>query len=375
MNTLFEPVRIKNLELRNRFVRSATFEGCGDAEGNPTDRLITLYEELGRGGVGLVITGIVIVHPSGQISPIQASLAHDDRIPGWRRVTRAVNAHGAAVAAQLFHGGMEAARFLHARGETALAPSRITHPLFPAAHRAMTEKEVWKLAHAFGDAAVRAREAGFDAVQLHGAHGYLLSQFLSPLTNQRSDRWGGDLKGRLAFHRAVYDDMRARAGADFPILIKLGVKDEVEGGMSLDEGQAAARILADMGFDALEISQGLRGTDYEDTEFRTRILSPDREAYFRTWCRDIQREVNPPTMMVGGLRSLDMMEEVVNAGEADFISLSRPLIREPDLIGHWARGDRQRPACISCNKCLEALRMGTPVHCVMKSRKNASILP
>ncbi len=371
MNTLFEPVRIRNLELKNRFVRSATFEGCGDGRGNVTDKLITLHETLGRGGVGLIITGIVYVHPTGAISRTQASLDHDDRNPGWQRLTRAVHEQGAAVAVQLFHAGLESGKFLQVREEEALAPSHMDHPLFPWPHRAMTDSEIRDLVRAFGDAAARAREAGFDAVQLHGAHGYLLSQFLSSLTNRRSDRWGGDLEKRLTFHKALHDEIRRRVGGDFPILIKLGVKDEVEGGLSLAEGEAAARILAELGFDALEISQGIRGSDYADTEFRTRILSPDREAYFRTWCRDIQREVTPPTMMVGGLRSLDMMAEIINKGEADFISLSRPLVREPDLIRRWQQGEPVRPACISCNKCLEALREGQPLHCVLAARERA----
>ena len=371
MNTLFEPVRIQNLELKNRFVRSATFEGCGDDQGNPTQRLITLYEALGRGGVGLIITGIVYVHPSGAISPIQTSLARDDHIPAWQRVTRAVHQQGAAVAAQLFHAGLEAGRMLQPLGREALAPSRMDHPLFPFAHRAMTDAEIQELVRAFGEAAARARAAGFDAVQLHGAHGYLLSQFLSPLTNQRQDIWGGTLEDRLTFHREVYYNIRARVGEDFPVLIKLGVQDQVPGGMGLKEGKAAARILAELGFDALEISQGLRGTDYEDTEFRTRILAPGREAYFRSWCRDIQKGVGVPTMMVGGLRSIEMMEQVIADREADFISMSRPLIREPHLIRDWEREDRRRPACISCNKCLEALRKRTPLHCVMAVREEA----
>jgi 2,4-dienoyl-CoA reductase-like NADH-dependent reductase (Old Yellow Enzyme family) len=367
MSILFEPLRIRHIVLRNRFVRSATYDGCADLEGHVSDKQIEVFEKLAEGGVGLIITGIVYVHPSGQISPYQNSNATDDCIPGFKKLTAAVHDRGAKIAIQLFHAGRDAASFLKTENEQAIAPSVLHNaPNFKDKYRSMTDDEIWEIVRAFGDAARRAREAEFDAVQLHGAHGYLLSQFLSPYTNRRDDEWGGTLERRLRIFKEIYRQTRAKVGEDYPVLIKIGVKDEISGGLDIREGKLAAQSFAEWGFDALEISQGLRGLGYENSEFRIKIDCIAREAYFRDWCREIKNEVNVPSMMVGGLRSFNLMEEVIQKGEADFISLSRPLIREPGIINDWKRGDRRKPACISCNHCLEALMKGKTLHCVQK---------
>ena len=368
-STLFEPIRIKNMELRNRFVRSATYDGCAH-EGYVTDKQVDLYATLSEGGVGLIVTGITYVHPSGGLSKLQNSIESDERIEGLKRLTSAVHERGAKIAVQLFHAGREA-RFPESRDEIPLAPSLLEgDPYFKGRHRAMTEDEIWEVVHAFGDGAKRAREAGFDGVQVHGAHAYLLSQFLSPHTNRRKDVWGGGLENRLRIHREIYRDIRQKVGEDYPVFIKLGVQDGFRGGLEFDEGRLAAKYLAHSGFDALEISQGLRGSNYEETEFRTKINSLDREAYYRRWCAEIKKEIDVPMMMVGGLRSFQLMEEIIENNEADLISLSRPLIREPSLINDWKRGDRHRSKCISCNKCLEGLRRGETLQCVQKRSVN-----
>jgi 2,4-dienoyl-CoA reductase-like NADH-dependent reductase (Old Yellow Enzyme family) len=163
--------------------------------------------------------------------------------------------------------------------------------------------------------------------------------------------------------------MRAKVGGDYPLLIKIGVQDGFPEGLEFSEGRQAAQHLAQWGFDALEISHGLRGKAYEETEFKTNISSPDREAYFRPWCKEIKALVSAPIMMVGGLRTFELMEEIIKSGDADFISLSRPLIREHGIINEWKNGNRRRAACISCNQCLEALRKGDELRCVQESLK------
>jgi len=367
MSILFEPVKTKSMELRNRFVRSATYDGCADRTGNVTDQQVRLFEKLAHGGVGLIITGIAYVHPCGQISPAQNSIANDDCVPGFKRITAAVHDRGAKIAVQLFHAGRERARVYKAKNKQAISPSFIENdPYFKEHYLPMTEDEIWEVIRAFGDAAKRAREAGFDAVQVHGAHAYLLSQFLSPHTNRRGDDWGGSLDNRLRFHREIYRDIRAKAGEDYLVFIKIGVQDGFPGGLEFKEGKQAARLMAQLGFDALEISSGLRGEPYEGTEFRTKINRIEREGYFRQWCREIKNQVNVPVMMVGGLRTPELMVEVIQKGEADLISLCRPLIREPGIINEWESGNLHRPACISCNKCYEALVKGEPLHCVVK---------
>lgn len=366
MSSLFDPITIKNMTLRNRFVRSATYDGCSNRKGQVTEKQIKLFTDLADGGVGLIISGIAYVHPSGQISPFQNTIAHDASIPGLERLTKAVHERGAKIAVQLFHAGRESARFLGPKKELAIGPSVIPNdPFFNKEYRAMTAEEIRTIARAFGDAAGRAKTAGFDAVQLHGAHAYLLSQFLSPYTNRRRDEYGGSFENRLRFHRGIYLNIREKVGNAYPVLIKTGGEDGFTGGLAFRAGRAAAKIFSQWGFDAVELSQGLRGKWYEETEFRTKINRIEKEAYFRDWSKEVKRVVNIPVMMVGGLRSIELMEEVVQKGEADFISLCRPLIKDPHIINAWKSGSRVRADCISCNKCYERLVKGQTLHCAL----------
>lgn len=364
MSILFDGMKIGRLRLRNRFVRSATYDGCADKDGQVTEKQIHLYEELARGGVGLIVSGVASVHPTGRISAFQNIISDDSAIPGLKDLVDTVQSHGARIAVQLFHGGRESAVYQKYKKSVAVAPSLVANdPYCKLEYRAITEDEIIEIIGAFGDAAVRAKAAGFDAVQIHGAHAYLPSQFLSPFTNRRNDSWGGSLENRLRFLREIYKNIREKVGYDYPVLIKIGVADGFPEGLEFSEGKAAAVLCAEWGFDAIEISQGLRGKRYSQTEFRTRIKNPDQEGYFRRWCKEIKDAVNIPVMMVGGLRSFGLMEEAIQKREADFISLCRPLIREPDIIGQWEKGEGGNPTCISCNLCFEALLKGKPLHC------------
>ena len=231
----------------------------------------------------------------------------------------------------------------------------------------MTESEIWEIIQAFGDAALRAKEAGFDAVQIHGAHAYFLMQFLSPFTNRKDDQWGGSLENRLRIHREIYNDKRRKVGEDYPILIKLGVQDNFPGGLEFKEGKQAVKLVAAMGYDALEISSGLRGKFYEETEFRPKT---DNEAYFGDLAREVKSVTDVPIMMVGGLRNLSLMEEKIRNKEADFISLCRPLISEPGLINDFKNKEKEKARCNSCCKCLDEIFQGKPISCVQNT-KNA----
>ena len=365
MSVLFEPGRIGNLELPNRFVRAATGDRFTEGSGYCSDRKVAFYSELAEGGVGLIISAVTTVHPRGKTSVSHTSIAGDEYIPMLKKLTGAVHERGTKIAIQLGHAGREASRYWNTVNEKAIGPSLIEgDPHFKGEYRSMTEEEILEVIRAYGDGARRAREAGFDAVEIHAAHAYLPTQFLSPYANRRNDRWGGSLENRLRFHREVYQDVRRKAGDDYPLFLKLGVQDGFTGGLEFSEGLQAAVELAQCGYEALEISQGLRGKFYEETEFRTGIDRLEKEAYFRGWARDVKKCVKVPVMMVGGLRTLELMEEVVRNGEADFVSLCRPLIREPGIINEWKRGSRRRAACISCNKCLETIRRGEALACI-----------
>ncbi|MFO7570367.1 MAG: NADH:flavin oxidoreductase [Smithellaceae bacterium] len=369
MSILFEPAHIKQMVLSNRFVRSATYDGMADANGHASDEQIRLISGLAAGGVGLIIHAITYVHPSGQVSGAMNSLADDTCVDGMRGLAAAAHGNGAKIAVQLFHGGREA-RFVKTKKQLPWAPSVIEDdPYYSGPYREMHEEDIGSVIVAFGDAARRAKTAGFDAVQIHGAHGYLFSQFLSPFTNRRKDVWGGSLENRLRLHREALVAMRRQVGDDYPIWIKLGVEDGFAGGLAFPEGLRAAQILADIGYDCLEISSGVRGGKYEGTEYKTKINRAAREGYFRSWAGQIRKHVDKPVMAVGGFRTIKMMEEVVRDKEADFVSLCRPLIAEPDIIGRWKSNPDIRPFCRSCNLCLEALHKGIPLHCVVRKEK------
>lgn len=363
MSILFEPIPLKNMTLCNRFVRSATYDGMSDATGQVTDRQINLIADLAAGGVGLIISAIMYVHPSGQVSAFMNSIAGDESIDGLKKLTGAARERGAKIAVQLYHGGREA-RFLKTKNELPFGPSVIADdPFYRGNYRAITEDEIQEVIDAYGRAARRAREAGFDAVQIHGAHGYLPSQFLSPFTNRRENCWGGSLENRLRLHREIYRKIRGTVGEDYPVLIKLGVADGFTGGLNPAEGMEAARLLAETGYDALEISGGVRGEKYEGTEYKTKIHKASRQGYFRSWAREIKNKVNVPVIAVGGLRSTSMMEQMIQNQEADLIALCRPLISEPALIRDWEKDSHKKPRCVYCNKCLEGLYHGTPLRC------------
>ena len=372
MTVLFTPFSIANMEIKNRFVRSATYDGGAVKRGFVSEWQINLYAELARGQVGLIISGIFSVDSAGKISPVHNSLHHDRYIEGLARLANVVHRNGSRLAVQLFHGGREAFRRQEALGRYALGPSDLERNqdlYFKDRCRAMTREEIEALIEAFGKAAARAKEAGVDAVQVHGAHAYLLSEFLSPQSNRRKDMWGGSLENRVRLHKRICQAIRKAVGPDYPVMIKLGLADGFSGGLRLEEGLQAADVLAKSGFDAIEVSQGLRGKNYTEAEFRPKILKREHEAYFREWARNLKTRVRVPVILVGGLRSPDLMEEIVRMGDADLVAISRPLIRDPDLIASWSASKERKAACISCNGCYDLILTGAKLACVVEGRK------
>jgi len=371
MSILFASTKIKNLEIPNRFVRSATFD-AGAENGFVSDWQLELFRTLVKGGVGLIISGIFhVTDLVAKVSPVQNLLTSDEFIPGLKKLAAAVHEDGSRLAVQIFHPGRESFRRLNPLGMEAPGPTQIKmgeDPYFEGSCREMASDEVWAIVKAFGDTARRVKEAGCDAVQIHGAHAYLVAEFLSPQSNRRNDEWGGSLQNRLKLHTEIYKAIRAKVGEDYPVMIKLGVADGFPGGLQLEEGLNAAVQLAELGYDCIEVSQGLRGAKWGQTEFRDKITKREREAYFRDWARLVKERVNVPVMMVGGIRSLDMMEAFVTNKEADFISLCRPLIREPDLVTSWRNGQSRQPTCISCNKCFENVVGGNRLRCMVEKK-------
>ncbi|TAN41285.1 MAG: NADH:flavin oxidoreductase [Nitrospirae bacterium] len=350
---LFEPFTFAGMELRNRIVRSATYEKRADVDGFVTEELITLYRNLAKGGAGLIITGNALVHVSGRSVPQAICIHNDFYIDKLKKLTEAVHKKSGRVAIQLVHGGRQC--FPSMLGtERPLAPSEVYEPTLKTTPRAMIDEEIWQIIESFGDAARRAVYAGFDGIQVHGAHGYLVNNFLSPYTNKRTDYWGGDEERRFHFLEEVFKSIRKEAGDHYPIMIKLNSADFVEGGLTVQESLKIAKRLEDMGLDAVEVSGGIYESQLKAA--RTGIKTVEQEAYFREAARTFKKELNIPLMLVGGIRSKTLAEDILREGDADLISLSRPLIREPDLPNKFKEG-KEKADCISCNGCMRFMKL------------------
>ena len=359
VSILFEPADINAMKLKNRFVRSATYEAMAGIDGTVEDRLVTLMAELARGGLGLIITGHTFVTKEGQAGPRQLGIYSDAMIDGLKRLTSAVHQNGSLVAVQLAHAGQ---RGIGKGGDAALGPSAWVESDVQKASE-MTSDDIKRTITAFGDASERAVKAGFDAVEIHSAHSYLLSQFLSPRYNKRKDSYGGSIENRARLLLEVYTEIRQRVGKSFPVMVKINSEDFVDGGMTVEEMIKVARMLEDRGMDAIEMSGGT----FESGKFvpsRTGTSkSRDREVYYRKAAGAFKKEIKMPLILVGGFLSFDIAEEVVASGLADFIALARPLIREPHLIRRWEDGDRTKASCISCNKCFSTFSTKEALHC------------
>lgn len=354
---VLQPYRINSLKLRNRIMRSATWDGTADERGEVTPDSMAIYRALASGGIGLIVTGYAFVsHPLGQANPGQYGIYNNTCIVGWKQMVKAVHQQGdSRIAMQIVHAGINSG-YLVQKGIELLAVSKIERVQYP--HRAMTEGEILGIIDDFAAAAVRVKEAGFDAVQLHGAHGYLISQFASPLYNRRTDRWGGTPANRRRFVLEVIRKIREAVGDDFPILIKFGVQDDREGGMSLKEGIETCRKMVEAGIDSIEISGGVGNAPLSIKENEI-----DKTA-FRERAAEVKKAVDVPIAVVYGIRSLKMAEDIVVSGDADMVSMCRPFIREPHLVFRWESGDTKQAACISCAKCMRLVGRGKPLECI-----------
>ncbi len=369
MRELFEETDLRGMHLANRLVRSATWEGLAAPDGACTGRLITLVERLAEGGVGLIISGHAYVSREGQAGPWQMGIHDDALLPGLQEMTGAVHRRGGRIAAQLAHAGVHAASRLS--GLLALGPSRPSPVPAGGADgcREMTAADIDQVVQAFGEAAARARHVGFDAVQIHAAHGYLLGQFLSPLMNRRADGFGGSRASRSRILLEVLRSVRARVGRDYPVLIKLNSEDFTEGGFSVDDMLDVSALLEQEGIDAIELSGGTINDSSRYSAVRPGAVPREREAYYRDAARRFKERIGVPLILVGGIRSPDVAEQLVSAGIADYVALSRPLICEPDLPRRWREGDARPSACLSDNRCFGPAVAGEGLRCVLNERR------
>lgn len=362
---LFAPAKIKEMHLTNRVVRSATWEGMATDECEATPALIKTMEDLARGGVGLIITGHAYVLPEGQAGPWQLGICKDELIGGLKTMTDAVHQAGGKIVAQLAHAGHFAADYLTKE------PPRVVSDyegLATTPRHEMTQKDLGDLIEAFAAAARRAKAAGFDGVQIHAAHGYLLSQFLSPIFNRRKDDYGGAIGNRVRIHLEIYRAIREAAGDDYPVLIKINCEDFSENGLTPEDSLLACKLLSNAGMDAFEMSGGLL-TGGKLSPSRSGIIPPDKEAYFREYAKTFKSVINTPLILVGGIRSPGVAQELIATGTADYISMCRPLIKEPGLVNRWRSGDSSPATCKSDNLCFRPALAGKGIYCVVEEQE------
>ena len=354
--TLFRPMRIGPITVSGRLVRSATNERACDEAGRPGDALRDIFVELARGGVPRIHTGYAYVLPNGQSAANQNGIHSDDLIPAWRRITDAVHdvAPDCRILMQIVHGGRQVDA---ERVAEPVAPSAVPIVATNLRPREMTLREIGEIIHAFGDAARRAREAGFDGVQIHCAHGYLLSQFLSPHVNRRTDEWGGTPERRRRVVLETLRTVREAMGPDLAVTAKMNCEDFHPEGLALAESCEAARKLVEEGIDAIEVSGWIMDGDEQHAPSRKGDPAPGQEGYYLQQAVEIKRAAGTaPVGVCGGFRTRAAMERALDAEGLDFVAASRPFIAEPDLANRFLAG-QERATCISCNEC------GVPLHC------------
>ena len=341
------PVKIGSIIIPNRFARSATHDFMADDAGQVTDVHIELYSRLAEGEVGLIITGHAHVQPSGKASPRQMAVFDDRFVEGLARIPEIVHRFPSRVFLQIAHAGRQTKEKLC--GCVPVSPSAVYDPVSKVMPRELSADEIRVLIADFVSAGARAKRAGFDGVQLHAAHGYILSSFLSPHTNRRQDEWGGPVENRARVLVEVLRGVKSACGRDFPVIVKLNSTDFLEGGLVIEDAVRIARMIEAEGIDGIEVSGGMaeagRGSVWAG------LRDEDEEGYFAANASAVKAAVHVPVFALGGIRTLAVAERIIREGGADLVSLSRPLIRDPFLVKHFRAGLAAKSECSSCNKC------------------------
>jgi 2,4-dienoyl-CoA reductase-like NADH-dependent reductase (Old Yellow Enzyme family) len=380
----FAPARLGPITLRNRIIKAATFEGMSPRR-VVTDRLVDYHHRVAAGGVGMSTVAYLTVSPDGGTDGRQILLS-DDAVPGLRQLTDAIHADGAAASAQIGHAG-PVANPMGTR-HPALAPSRRFSPLAMRMTRAATDADIARITDDFARGARLAASAGFDAIELHLGHNYLLSAFLSPKLNRRTDQWGGSLENRARFPREVVRAVRDAVGRSVAVTAKLNMADGVRGGFWLDESvQVAQWLEADGALDALELTGGsslanpmylfrgeapvaeMAATMPPAMRVGFRLVArrmfpeyPFEEAFFLPYARQFRAALDMPIILLGGINKLETIQHALDEGFA-FVAMARALLREPDLVNKMQKGASQEGLCIHCNKCMPTIYRGT--RCVL----------
>lgn len=358
-NRVFEPGTINQLELENRLVVSAMSSHLGNDDGTPNEKVIRYLEAKAKGGWGLIFTEDLGVTEDAGSDPIVGSLWSDEQIPAWTECVRRVHEAGGKLGAQIYHAGRE--RKLDAYESHPVAPSAIKEPAMNYVPRALKTEEIHDLVKAFGACARRAKECGFDCVEIHGAHGYLISQFMSPFSNKRNDEYGGTLWNRMRFPLEIVEEVRHVVGEDYPIVFRMNICDHVEGGIEVPEAIVMAKILEEAGVDALHCSQGMFAS--KETIIPPSFISPMKYAED---VAAVKASVEIPVIAVGRYTDIHMSEALLRDGKADYVAMARASLADPELPNKAKEGKVDEIIqCIGCDQgCTGETAAGNPVNCL-----------
>jgi 2,4-dienoyl-CoA reductase-like NADH-dependent reductase (Old Yellow Enzyme family)/thioredoxin reductase len=339
---LLSPIKIGTMEVRNRFVVPPMGTNFANPDGSVSQQLIDYWAARAKGGYGLLIVEVTAVDPLGKAIPWQPGIWDDEFITGWRKLTDEVHKYGAKVAVQLHHAGRQTTH--EVIGAQPVAPSAIPCPVDREMPRELTTEEVYNLIEKFGDAARRAMDAGFDAVEVHGAHGYLIAQFMSPYSNKRIDEFGGDFMNRMRFPVEVVKNIRRKVGSGYPIIFRFSGDERVPGGRTIDESRMVARVMEEVGVDSLHVSTGVYGS--MPWLIAPSAVSPGYNVYAS---EEIKNVVNIPVIAVGRINEPLMAEDILEDGKADMVSLGRESLADPELPNKVAAGlTEEISPCIGC---------------------------
>jgi len=364
MSILLTPARIGGVEIKNRIIMPPMTTRLSDDEGHATDDTIAYYMARVRGGVGMITVEMASPERAGRHRRRELGIYDDRFLPGLTRLVEAIHGGGAKASIQLGHGGGHTRRDIC--GETPVAPSAIPHPVYEVTNEtivpeAMTRERIAETVAAFARAGARAKAAGFDCVEIHAAHGYLISQFVTPFENRRTDEYGGSLENRARFGLAVLRAVKAAVGT-MPVIYRLSVDDYFPEGLVPEEGMQIASWAAQAGADALHIAAG----HYRSLPSGERMIPPMAypDATFLDYAAAVKKRVGVPVIAVGRLGEPKYAEEAVGSGKADFVALGRTLIADPDWVVKLARGEPAR-RCLACNTCVNEMRGGAQLRCVV----------
>lgn len=354
MKNILDKSNINGMALKNRFFRSSVGEDLSDENGHVTDELLHVYEDLAKGGVGTIFTGFTRIEKDEVPSPGMAAIYDDSFILEYKNLTDMVHKYSSNIVMQIVYGGSQTRS--PQLSSKIWGPSAVKNESSGVIPIEMTKADIEYLIKSHGKAAVRAKKAGFDGVEIHAAHGYLLSQFLCPHFNKRTDEYGGNIENRARIILEIYTEIRKEVGPEFPILIKINSEDFMEDGLTPEESIIVCKMLAEAKIDAIEVSGGnLSSQTVIDNNLgciRTKIAtSKEKESYFKEHATRLANEVSVPIILTGGNRHIEVMEDILQNTNISYFGLARPLICEPNLINIWTGANNKAPKCVSCNRC------------------------